>query len=419
MEDTMRRRTLLTLLLLLGLAGITTAFYLQSTHRAFSYFQTNATTTSGNSNATYIYYTLKQSSGFVLARAPKGNNGQPLSTPQTVAQFSDGFGQLESDSVLSMQLSPDGRYLAIDGTRDHGEQVWVYATQQMSLKLLPPAVLGNFLNWIPGQGSHSFLYRPMLPLGPDAPMDGSSWNPGLWVVDAATGTHRNIDIAVPSAYLIDAAASPDGSHIVYSTTAGLGMGSDTWLMNSDGSSVTHLFRNTGTTQSIAALFKWSPDRKTIAYERLADSSTPFLPAGLWIMNAVGGQQMHLADADGGHGYAPAWSPDGRKIAFVMRTNTSDLLANMQMQALQSAIAVVDVPTSRSWVVASATQTGMQLNYNPVWSADSTSITFTASNPVNAVLGGSPRYWSARALGSQMQPSVLPLTPSMSHVIAGS
>lgn len=417
----MRRRTILILLLLLVLAGITTAFYLQSTYRAYSYFQTSATSTvtTGNSDAAYIYYTLKQSSGFVLARALKGSNGQPLSTPQTIAQFSEGFGQLESDSVLSMQISPDGRYLAIDGTRDHGEQVWVYATQQMSLKLLPSAVLGNFLNWIPGQGSHSFLYRPMLPLGPDAPMDGGSWNPGLWVVDAATGAHRNIDIAVPSAYLIDAAASPDGSHIVYSTTAGLGMGSDTWLMNSDGSRITHLFRNTGTTQSIAALFEWSPDGKTIAYERLADSSTPFLPAGLWMMNAAGGQQMHLADADGGHGYAPAWSPDGRKIAFVMRTNTTDRLANMQMQALQCAIAVVDVPTSHSWVVASASQTGMQLNYNPVWSSDSTSITFTASNPVNAVLGGSPRYWSARALGPQMQPSVLPLTPSMSHVIAGS
>ena len=190
-------------------------------------------------------------------------------------------------------------------------------------------------------------------------------------------------------------------------------------MNSDGSGMTHLFNNPGGAQSIAALFTWSPDGKTIAYERLSDSPTPFLPAGLWIMNTSGGQQYRMADADGGHGYAPVWSPDSRKIAFVARTNVGNRQADLQMQSLQCAVAIVDVTTSQSWIAASAHQTGMQLNYNPSWATGSASITFTASNPVNRVLGGMPRYWSARAVGPHMQPAVSPLTPVMAHIIATS
>ena len=421
------RRISLTGLVLLLLVGIVTVFYFQGELRAYSHTNTSQmsankanTITGGPSNTTaYIYYTLKQSTGFVLARALRGSSGQPVSDPQAVAHFSDGFGLAESDSVLNMQLSPDGRYLAIDGTRDHGEQVWMYATQQMSLSLTPAYVLGNFMHWIPGGTGHTFLYRPMFPMGPSAPMDGNGWNPGLWEVDAATGAHINIDIHVPSAYLIDAVSSPDGSRIIYSTTAGLGMGSDTWLMNSDGSGMTHLFNNPGGAQSIAALFTWSPDGKTIAYERLSDSPTPFLPAGLWIMNTTGGQQYRMADADGGHGYPPVWSPDSRKIAFVARTNVGNHQADLQMQSLQCAVAIVDVITSQSWITASAHQTGMQLNYNPSWAIGSASITFTASNPVNRVLGGMPRYWSARAVGPHMQPAVSPLTPVMTHIIATS
>jgi Tol biopolymer transport system component len=427
MEDKMRR-TLLTALVLLLLVGIVTIFYIQGQHGAYSYYDSThrisanrANTNIGNSsNATlYIYYTLKQSTGFVLARAPRGSSGQPLGDPQPVVRFSNDFGLAESDSVLSMQLSPDGRYLAIDGTGDHGEQVWIYDTQRMTISLTPAYVLGNFLHWMSGGTGHSFLYRPMFPQGPAAPMDSNGWNPGLWEVDAATGAHKNIDIHVPSAYLVDAISSPDGSRIIYSTTVGLGAGSDTWLMNSNGSGITHLFNNPGGAQSIAALFTWSPDGKTVAYERLSDSPIPFLPAGLWIMNATGGQQYRLADADGGHGYAPVWSPDSRKIAFVARTNAGDRQADLQMQSLQCAIAVVDVTTRQSWIAASANQTGMQLNYNPSWTADSASVTFTASNPVNRVLGGMPRYWSARAVGPHMQPAVSPLTPVMAHVIAGS
>ena len=417
------RRNLNVALLLMILAGTATVFYisrnLQGTSSLAYPAAKSDTSTSASqrfTSASYVYFTLKEANGFVLARAPKGASGQPIGTPQVVAQFGNGFGLAESDSVLSMQLSPDGRFLAIDGTEDHGEQVWVFNTQRMTLSLAPKYVMGNFLHWIPGINSHTFLYRPMLPLGPNAPMDGNSWNPGLWEVDAATGGHKNINIQMPSAYLVDAAASPDGSQILYSTSAGTGMGSDAWTMRSNGSGLMRLFHISAGAQSIAGLFTWSPDGKTIAYERLSDSPTPFLPAGLWVMNSSG-LQRHLADVDGGHGFFPVWSPDSRRIAYVVRTNNSDRSADLSAQALQSAIAVVDMQTGRSWVVAAPAQTGMQINANPQWTANGATITFTAFNAINRVIGGTPRYWSARVAEYASRPSVVPLTPAISHVVA--
>lgn len=365
----------------------------------------------------YLYYAIKQSNGYVLARAAKGSDGQPLAAPLPVAQFGNGFGQSESDVIFSIQLSPDGRYLAIDGTQDHGEMVWVYNIQQNRLVLTPANVMGNFLHWLPGAASHRFLYRPMLPLGPKAPEDSNGWNPGLWVVDAATGAITNIDIHMPSAFLVDAAPSPDGSRIIYSTSEGLGLGSDTWMMNSDGSHITHLFTMPGGARSIAGMFAWSPDGTKIAYERLSDSPTPFLPAGLWLMNTNGMQQRYLADTDGGHGFALSWSPDGRHIAYVLRTNVGDRAANYSAQSLQSAIAVVDISTGHSWTVASQAQTGKQISSNAVWTAGGTMLTFTSYNPFNLVLGGSPRYWSARVSEQLAQPSVMPLTSSLLHIAA--
>jgi len=418
MEYCMRRKLTPSLtaslaLLLLLLLGMVAALGLQARPQAHS--QTKVRSASPFS---YLYYTLKDTRGFVVARARKGINGQPVGSPETLAVLGNEFGLVDSDNVATIQLSPDGKYVAIDGMRDHGEQVWVYDTQSMTVSLVPAHVMGNFLHWLPGGNGHSFLYRPMFPLGPDAPMDGiNGWNPGLWVVDAATHAHTNIDIQVPSAYLIDAAASPDNSHIIYSTTNGLGMGSDAWLMNRDGSMRTHLLKSVGEAQSILGLFTWSPDGSQIAYERLSDSATPFLNAGLWVMDSHGGQSRHLVDTDGGHGFMPVWSPDSRKLAFIARTNVGDRRADQQAQALQCTIGVVDVQSSQSWHVVSAQQTGMMLNINPGWTPDSASITFTALNPINRVVGGTPRYWSARVVGPTTHPAATQLTPALSHVIA--
>src|SRR5438034_1182112 len=120
------RRVLSMALLPLVFMGLVMVFYVQRDPVSRSNAQKRV---SWNSIYNlYVYYVLKQADGFVLARAPKGSGGQPVGVPQPLTHFTDGFGLTESDSILSMQLSPDRRYLAIDGTRDHGEQVWVYDT---------------------------------------------------------------------------------------------------------------------------------------------------------------------------------------------------------------------------------------------------------------------------------------------------
>jgi len=366
----------------------------------------------------YLYYVLKDPRGFMLARAPEGYAHQPLSTPQPIKLIGSGFGLSVADAVLSIQLSPDGHYLAIDGTRPDAEQVWVYNTQHMTITLLPSYAQGNFLHWLPGGNGHTFLYRPMFPTGSISPADKQTWHATAWQIDAATGTHKGIDLGVPAANLVDAAPSPDGSRIVYSTSAGLSLGSDTWLASSNGGVRKHLFKNTGL-EAINALFAWSPDSKNIVYERLVDGATPFLNAGLWLMDAQGGQTQRLADTDGGHGYAPAWSPDSRKVAFIVRTNPHDVQANIRAQALQSAINVIDITSKKIEQVASARMTGMQLNINPTWATNSTRITFTALNAPNHILGGTLSYWSVPATFSAVHPSVALLTAPIAHVVATS
>lgn len=418
MRQSLGKQHYFLLLTVLMLAGFTALFVRQgimargAAGGQNSFAQRQGPVDGGN----YLYYAIKQSNGYVLARSVKGSDGQPLAAPLPIAQFGNDFGQSESDVIFSIQLSPDGRYLAINGTQDHGELVWIFDIQQNRLAQAPANVMGNFLHWLPGATSHKFLYRPMFPLGPNAPEDSHGWNPGLWVVDAATGAITNIDIHMPSAFLVDAAPSPDGSRIVYSTSEGLGLGSDTWMMKSDGSHITHLFTLPGGARSIAGMFAWSPDGTKIAYERLSDSPTPFLPAGLWLMNTNGMQQRYLADTDGGHGFALSWSPDGSRIAYVLRTNAGDRAANFSAQALQSAIAVVDIGTGHSWTVASPAQTGKQISANAVWTAGN-KLTFTAYNPFNLVLGGAPRYWSARVSEQLSQPAVTPLTSSLLHIAA--
>jgi WD40-like Beta Propeller Repeat len=419
MEVFMRKSPLITILLLLGICivvGISLSANRWLSSRADTIHTSVRAYGPDTTSQGYLYYVLKESQGFAVARAPEGSAHQPLSAPLPITLIGSGFGTFEADAVLSLQLSPDGRYLAIDGTRPDAEWVWVFDTQHNKISQSPSDAQGNFLRWLPGGNGHTFLYRPMFPDGPVPPAKVQDWRATMWKVDAATGSYKGIDLGVPSADLVDAASSPDGSRIVYSTTAGLSLGSDTWMVNSNGTARKHLFTNKGS-EAINALFSWSPDGKNIVYERLIDSATPFLNAGLWLMSAQGTQSQRLADTDGGHGYAPAWSPDSSKVAFIVRTNPHDVQANVLSQSLQSAINVVDIASKKIYQVASPHETGMQLNIDPTWTTNSTYITFTALNAPNRVLGGTLHYWSVPAASAQIHPSATMLTAAIPHVVA--
>src|SRR5450759_4618041 len=133
MEIVKRRASLLTLLLLFVLCVVVGAS-IYGNQRARSQPTRNVgQAVQSVTSPAYLYYVLKASNGFVLARAPRGNARQPVGAPQVIAPIGPGFGQSEADAVLALQLSPDGRYLLIDGTRPDAEQVWVYDTQKMKI----------------------------------------------------------------------------------------------------------------------------------------------------------------------------------------------------------------------------------------------------------------------------------------------
>jgi Tol biopolymer transport system component len=99
--------------------------------------------------------------------------------------------------------------------------------------------------------------------------------------------------------------SPDGSRILFGRLVGE-TSTDLFTVQPDGSGLLRLTDNPRTHEERPA---YSPDGKRIAYTAvLADED-------LWVMNADGSEQKLLLGGRPPDG-SPAWSPDGRQIAFV-------------------------------------------------------------------------------------------------------
>jgi dipeptidyl aminopeptidase/acylaminoacyl peptidase len=118
----------------------------------------------------------------------------------------------------------------------------------------------------------------------------------------------------------DVTLSPDGSRLAYTVQHNDAPGrpySQLWIMDVNGGRSTRV----GDEQSRGSSPAWAPDGKSLAYIGRVGSS-----AGLFVARSDGSSPVHLADVDRTNssaltntGSPIAWSPDGRRLAFVHAT----------------------------------------------------------------------------------------------------
>ncbi len=160
---------------------------------------------------------------------------------------------------------------------------------------------------------------------------------------------------------VSVAASPRAGRIVFS--AGPAHAEDIYVVNADGSGLKQL------TSDPAAEFDpaWSPDGRRVAYRhQTGDDAT----AEIYVMNADGSGQRNLTNNSVAE-WGPAWSPDGKLIAFGSGR---------------------DSPEMRLYVIqpdgTGVRRLGDIDGEYPAWSPDGTRIAFAS---LDGAVGGSPDF----------------------------
>jgi WD40-like Beta Propeller Repeat len=185
--------------------------------------------------------------------------------------------------------------------------------------------------------------------------------PQLMVIDPdGSGGH----VLNPSPYpQWDPAVSPDGTRIAYRGYFGPQEGDyDLFVMNADGSGVTRL-----THDVLAAAPAWSPDGSRIAFGASGVGGVPGQAVGRALIEVIDadGTGMHaLTDPPpGAEDSSPSWSPDSTRVAFVRLT---------QEDGFQIYTANVD-GTDTAQVTATP-----GFKSHPAWSPDGRTIAFAGT-----------------------------------------
>jgi Tol biopolymer transport system component len=169
--------------------------------------------------------------------------------------------------------------------------------------------------------------------------------------------------------------SPDGQKIAWLSRAH-GTGADVFVMNADGSDQQNLTPKPGNRGEP----RWSPDGRAILFTAVPPGQSPS-PSGwpysdVYVMNADGSGQRNLTHTPEGGEFDPAWSPDGRHIAFSRLAGPPGEVRIVVMNADGSAKHAVTpklAHTGDGWI-----------GVNAAWSPDGRRIAFDAHDVIYVV-----------------------------------
>jgi TolB protein len=142
----------------------------------------------------------------------------------------------------------------------------------------------------------------------------------LWLMRPDGNARRRLTQTAPAQPYVagsrSPAWSPDRTQIAFAAPMGNRTEdqrlTEIAVMRAEGSHIRRLTTN----EAVDADPSWSPDGERIAFARLTAVGTEAARGGIFIMSANGGDEVQLTHAAAPtFDSAPAWSPDGSRIAF--------------------------------------------------------------------------------------------------------